>query len=62
MTASEHVPSKLQFDPFAHRTSRWDDIPAIKFSSHGGNTISPANVTRAIEVRQARFRRQRSYT
>lgn len=53
MTASEDVPFKPNFDPSARRTPRWDDIPAIKFSSHGGNTISPVNVTRAIEVHQA---------
>lgn len=53
MTASENTPFKPQFDP-------WDDIPPINFSTHGGNTISPANVARAIEVRRARFRRLRS--
>jgi hypothetical protein len=51
MTASDHVPFEPSFDPSAHRKPRWDDIPAIEFSSHGGNTISPINVTRAIEVR-----------
>ena len=55
MTASEHAPFKHQFDPSARRMPSWDNIPALKFSSHGGNTISPANVTRAIEVSQARF-------
>ena len=57
MTSSEHAPLEPPFDPSAHRPAHWDDIPAIKFSSHGGNTISPLNVTRAIQVRQARFRR-----
>ena len=60
MTASEHAPFKHPFSPTTHRTPRWDDVPTIKFSSEGGNTISPASVARAIEVRQARFCHQRS--
>jgi hypothetical protein len=47
MTTSEQVPFKPPSD-------FWDDIPAINFSSRGGKTISPVNVTHAIEVRQAR--------
>jgi hypothetical protein len=62
MTASENAPFKPPFDPSTRRTPRWDDIPAINFNTHGGSTISPANVGRAIEVRQARFRRSRSDT
>lgn len=62
MSASDRAPLKPPFDPSARRTPRWDDIPALNFSSHGGNTISPANVGRAIEVRQARFHRLRSDT
>jgi len=62
MIASEYAPYKPPFDPSAHRTPRWDDIPAIQFGAHGGNTISPVNVARAIEVRQARFHRLRSDT
>ena len=42
-------------DPSAHRTPQWDNIPAINFSAHGKNTISPINVARAIEVCQALF-------
>ena len=55
MTASEQVPFKPPFDPSTRRSPRWDDIPAINFTTLGGNTISPASVTRAIEVRQVRF-------
>lgn len=62
MTASEHTQFKPLFDPSARRTPRWDDIPAINFSSHSGTTISPASVTRAIEVRQVRFHRLHSDT
>lgn len=51
MIASEYAPFKLPFDPSARRIPRWDDIPAINFSAHGGNAISPVNVTHAIEVR-----------
>lgn len=57
MSASERAPFKPPFDTSTRRTPRWDDIPAMNFSPRGGNTISPANVTRAIEVRQARFHR-----
>ena len=57
MTASEQVPFKPTFDPSARRSPRWDDIPAINFTTLGGNTISPASVARAIEVRQVRFPR-----
>ena len=60
MTSSEHTPFKPPFDPSAHRPPGWDETPAIKFSSRGGNTISPVNVTRTIEVHQARFHRQPS--
>jgi len=59
MTSSEQTPFKPPFDPSTRRAPRWDDIPAIRFNPHGGNTISPASVTRAIEVRQARFHRLR---
>jgi len=59
MTASENAPFKPPFDHSTRRTPRWDDIPAINFSMHGGNTISPANVDRAIEVRRACLRRLR---
>jgi hypothetical protein len=52
MTTSQPAPFKFPVD-------FWDDIPAIDFSPRGGNTISPVNVTRAIEVRQARFLRLR---
>lgn len=52
MTASQHSPFKPQSDPSTRRTPRWDDIPFINFSTQGGNTISPNNVSRAIEVRQ----------
>ena len=63
MTASENTPFKPPFDhSTTRRTPRWDDIPAINFSMHGGNTISPANVGRAIEVRRARLRRSRADT
>ena len=57
MTASEHTPFKSSFDPSSRRTTRWDDVPVINFSTLGGNTISPVNITRVIEVRQASFRR-----
>jgi hypothetical protein len=57
MTASEHVPFKPPLDPSTRRPPRWDDIPAINFTAPGGNTISPASVTRAIEVRRLRFTR-----
>ena len=53
MTTSERAPFKPLFDSSAHRTPHWDDIPAINFSPHGGDGISPTNVTHAIEVRQA---------
>ena len=62
MTASENAPFKPPLDPSTRRTPRWDDVPAINFSTHGGSTISPVNVARAIEVRPARFRRLRSDT
>ena len=62
MSASELFPFKPPFDPSSRRTPRWDDIPAINFSALGGNTISPVNVTRAIEVCQLRFRRLRPDT
>ena len=63
MSASEHAPFTPPFDSPSRRTPRWDDIPAINFSPHGGgSTISPASVTRAIEVRQVRFHRLRSDT
>jgi len=62
MSASEPAPFRPPFDPRPRRTPRWDDIPAINFSPHGGNPISPASVTRAIEVRQVRFHRLRSDT
>ena len=62
MTASENAPFKPPFDSSTRRTPRWDDIPAINFSTHGGSTISPVNVSRAIEVRRVRFRRLRSDT
>jgi hypothetical protein len=62
MPASERAPFKPPFDPSARRTPRWDEIPAINFSPHGGNTISPANVTRAVEARKARFCRSLSDT
>jgi hypothetical protein len=53
MTASERVLSRPQFNPSTRRTpSSWDDIPAINFSPHGINAISPASVTCAVEVRQ----------
>ena len=54
MSASEQAPLQPLFDPSTRRTPRWDEIPPINFSPHGGNTISPANVTRAIEVCQGR--------
>ena len=57
MIASEHSPFEPPFDPSARRTPRWDDVPAINFNTHSGSTISPVNVTRAIEVRRARFHR-----
>ena len=57
MTASEHIPFRPSFESPAQRMPRWDDIPAIEFKSHGGKTISPVNVTRAIEVSQVHFRR-----
>ena len=53
MSASERAPFQ-PFDLSTRRTPRWDEIPPINFSPHGGNTISPANVTRAVEVRQCR--------
>jgi len=62
MTASENAPFKPPFDHSTRRTPRWDDIPTINFSMHGGNTISPANVGRAIEVRRACLRRLRPDT
>lgn len=62
MAASEHTPFKPPFDPSLRRAPRWDDIPGINFGPPGGNIISPANVTRAIEVCQARFHRLRSDT
>jgi len=62
MSASEHAPFRPPFDPPSRRTPRWDDIPAINFSPHGGSAISPTNVTRAIEVRQVRFHRLLSDT
>jgi hypothetical protein len=55
MPATERVPFKPSFDPSTLKTPCWDDIPAINFSPRGGNTISPVNVSRAVEVRQARF-------
>lgn len=58
MTASQHVPSNPQFDPSTRRTPRWDDIPFINFSTQGGNTISPNNVSRAIEALSATFGRR----
>lgn len=58
MTASQHVPFKPQFDPSTHQTPRWDDIPFINFSTQGGNTISPNNVSRAIEALSATFGRR----
>ena len=57
MSASEPAPFRPPFDPRPHRAPRWDDIPAINFSPHGGSPISPASVIRAIEVRQVRFHR-----
>lgn len=62
MTASEQVPFKPPFDPSARRSPCWNDIPAINFAAPGGNTVSPASVTRAIEVRRVRFARSRSDT
>ena len=59
MSASEPAPFNPQLGP---RIPRWDDIPAIDFTPHGGNAVSPTNVTDAIEVRQARFPRLRSDT
>ena len=55
MTASEHAPFKRAFGPSARQTPQWDGIPTINFSPHGGNMVSPVNVTRAVEVRRARF-------
>jgi hypothetical protein len=60
MIASEHAPFKPPPDPSACRTPPWDEIPAINFGSHGRNTISPANVTHAIEARHAHFHSLRS--
>ena len=62
MLASEREPLKPPFDPSTHQTPGLDQIPAINFSPHGENPISPANVTHAIEVRQARLRHLRSDT
>ena len=62
MIASEFAPFKPPFNPSTRRTPRWDDIPVINFSTHGGSTISPANLTHATEVRQTRFNRLRSDT
>jgi len=62
MSASEHTPFRPPFDPRPRRTPRWDDIPAINFTPHGGTPISPTSVSNAIEVRQVRFRRLRSDT
>jgi len=62
MSASEPAPFRPPFEPRPRRTPRWDDIPAIDFSPHAENPISPASVTRAIEVRQVRFHRLRSDT
>lgn len=59
MSASERAPFKPPFGS-TRRIPRWDDIPAISFTPHGENAISPADVTRAIEVRQACFHRLRS--
>ena len=62
MIASGHSPFEPQFDPSARRTPRWDDVPAINFNTRSGSTISPVNVTRAIEVRRARFHRLHALT
>lgn len=62
MPATERAPFKLTFDPSTPQTPRWDDIPAINFGPRAGNTISPANVSRAVEVCQARFCRLSSDT
>ena len=54
MTTSERAPFKPPFDSSDHRAPHWDDIPAINFSLHGGDGVSPTNVTHAIEVCRAR--------
>ena len=57
MTTSQHVPPNPSFDPSTRRAPRWNDIPFVSFTPHGETTISPINVTSAIEVRQASSRR-----
>ncbi|KAF9653585.1 hypothetical protein BDM02DRAFT_1589828 [Thelephora ganbajun] len=57
MTTSGPTPFKPPFDPSTGRIPSWDDIPAINFSPHGVNIISPASVTRAIEALSATFGR-----
>ena len=52
MTALEHAPFKRAFCPSARQTPRWEGIPAINISPHGGNTTPPVDVTRVIEVCQ----------
>lgn len=49
MTTLENTPFEPPFDD-------WDDIPTINFSTCSRNTISPASVSCAIEVRQTCFR------
>ena len=51
MSSSEHAPFKPPSDPTTRQHPPWGDIPEVNFSPRSGNTISPANVTRAIEVR-----------
>ena len=52
MIASEQSP----FNPSARQTPCRGGVPVINFNTHLGSTISPVSVTRAIQVRQARFR------
>ncbi|KAF9644148.1 hypothetical protein BDM02DRAFT_3190853 [Thelephora ganbajun] len=60
MTASKQIPFKPTFGPSTHRTPHWYDIPAVNFSPHSESTISPANVTCAIEALSTTFSHRRA--
>ena len=61
MTTSQHAPPNPSLDPSC-QAPRWNDIPFVSFAPHGETTISPNNVTSAIEVHQASSRRLYSDT